>query len=102
MKIKTIDINAKSWFDRVNGNSYFSGWVILNYGLKDEIRLKMPFEYGYGDYYIQRAFEVLKEAGYIQDYPGYRSYTYCKDNNIILRNDIQRGCLKRDVVNFVK
>lgn len=36
MKIKTIDITAKEWFDRVNGNSYHSVRTVINYGMKDE------------------------------------------------------------------
>jgi hypothetical protein len=36
MKIKTIDITALEWFDKVNGNSYFSATVTLNFGMKDQ------------------------------------------------------------------
>jgi hypothetical protein len=34
--INTIDIQAKEWFDRINGNSYFSGQVTLDYGQETE------------------------------------------------------------------
>lgn len=59
--VKTIDINGLEWFDRVNGNSYFAATVIINYGMKNEFSFNMPFQYGYGDFYIQRAFEKLEE-----------------------------------------
>jgi len=36
MKIKTIDVNVKEWFDKVNGNSYFAGTVSLNFGMKTQ------------------------------------------------------------------
>ena len=31
MIIKTIDINVKEWRDKINGNSYFAGEVVLNW-----------------------------------------------------------------------
>ena len=34
-KLKTIDIQAKEWFDKANGNSYFSGEITLNFGMDD-------------------------------------------------------------------
>lgn len=59
--IKTIDVNCKEWFDKVNGNSYFAGEVIINYGRKNEIEINLPFQYGYGDYYRDVAFKVIKK-----------------------------------------
>jgi len=53
--LKTIDINAKEWFDSVNGNSYFSSKVTLNYGLHNEKLIKLPFQYGYDDAYIDQS-----------------------------------------------
>ena len=47
--LKTIDIEAKEWRDKVNGNSYFSSDVILNYGMNNKETIKVPFQYGYGD-----------------------------------------------------
>ena len=64
MKIKTIDINALEWFDKVNGNSYFSAIVTLNYGMKNAKVLKLPFEYGYGDHYIDMSNQLLIKEGY--------------------------------------
>jgi len=34
--MKTIDINAKEWFDKINGNSYFAGTITLDFGMKTE------------------------------------------------------------------
>ena len=47
--IKTIDIQAKEWFDKVNGNSYFAALVTVNFGMSDEKTIKVPYQYGYGD-----------------------------------------------------
>ena len=48
MKTKTIDIEAKEWFDKINGNSYFCGTITLNYLMDNQETFLMPFQYGYG------------------------------------------------------
>ena len=50
-QLKTIDIKAKEWSDKINGNSYFSSDVTLNYGMDSQEVIKLPFQYGYGDQY---------------------------------------------------
>ena len=103
MKIKTIDINALEWFDKMNGNSYFSAVVTLNYGMKNVKVLKLPFRYGYGDHYIDMSNQLLIKEGYREgkrrengSYPCL--WQYCRDNKIILRSSIQRGCKKRELM----
>ena len=98
MKIKTIDIYAKEWFDKVNGNSYFAGTVTLNYGLKDEQTFSMPFQYGYGDEYKYSAFDLLEKKGLIKRNHSSETWAYCKDNKIILRYNIQRNCKKKELM----
>lgn len=101
MKIKTIDIQAKEWFDKVNGNSYHSAVVTLNYGLKDAKTVKVPFTYGYGEHYMESAREAIKNTGTIKDIAeGEMLWSYCDRKKIILRANIQRNCLKRDVIAF--
>lgn len=96
MKTKTIDINAKHWFDKVNGNSYFCGTVTLNYGMKNEETFLMPFQYGYGEIEPE-AKAILTQFNKIS--PNYEGlYTYCKRENIILRRNFQRNCLKRELL----
>jgi len=97
MKIKTIDINAKEWFDKVNGNSYFSGSIVINFGMKSEKTMSMPFQYGYGDFYLQRALELLKEQSLATPEKMQKLWRYCKNNNILLRTFKQEKCLKRDL-----
>jgi len=38
-----ITIQTKEWFDRINGNSYFSADVFLGM----DLIMKLPFQYGY-------------------------------------------------------
>ena len=96
MKIKTIDINAKEWRDKINGNSYFSAVVIINYGLKNAKEINLPFQYGYGEHYqsvtlqeIKKEFKGLIEGGAL--------WSFCNNNKIILRANKKENCLKRDL-----
>ena len=95
-QVKTIDINCKQWFDKVNGNSYFAGLIILNFGQPNQEEIKMPFQYGYGDFYIHEALETLQVLGYI-------TVTHTADlreHGIIVRSNIQRGCKKRELMEY--
>lgn len=103
MKIKTIDINALEWFDKVNGNSYFSAIITLNFGMKSEKNIDIPFQYGYGDHYIDICNQKLIELGYINTKRNNNgSYTslwqYARDNNIILRTNKKENCLKKELL----
>ena len=101
MKIKTIDITAKEWFDRVNGNSYFSAIVTLNYGMKNSKSIALPFQYGYDDHYKTVALEEMQKQKLITktNNPLWR---FCGENNIILRCYKQENCKKREVVLFTQ
>tara|TARA_R100001530_G_scaffold10639_5_gene10532 strand:- start:165 stop:509 length:345 start_codon:yes stop_codon:yes gene_type:complete len=94
-KTKTIDIKAKEWFDKVNGNSYFCGTITLNYGMKTEQTFLMPIQYGYGSQYEQKAKSILVFYKTIKEC--WSLYSYCKDNNIILRSTLTENCLKREL-----
>jgi hypothetical protein len=95
--IKTIDIQAKEWFDKVNGNSYFAGIVVVNYGIEGEESIKMPFQYGYGDAYISEGIRVLFDKGIIKDL---FSVYELKGLGIIVRCNIERKCLKRELKQY--
>jgi len=98
--IKTIDVNAKEWFDKINGNSYFGGRVIINYKMPDEIYTPIPFQYGYGNQYEWEAVKLIgEELGEEID----RCLSlFCSDNNIILRTTKTQRCTKREVTDFSK
>lgn len=96
VKVNTIDINALQWFDKVNGNSYFAGSITLNFGQPNQEEIKIPFQYGYGDFYRYKALEMLQDLGYITE-----THTAAlRDSGIILRSLIQKGCKKRDLMQF--
>lgn len=97
-EIKTIDVNAKEWFDRVNGNSYFSARVTVNLGMEDERTIAVPFQYGYGSQYEYSAFAALQSNGIIPVQDGHPiPWRYYQDNKIIARHNMQTNCLKKDV-----
>jgi len=99
-QLKTIDINAKEWRDKINGNSYFSSDVTLNYGMENEKVIKLPFQYGYGDQYI---YESLREIQKLFPKSKWNKenllgkYQIQKEYKIIIRNSIKTNCLKREL-----
>jgi len=95
--MKTLDINAKTWFDKVNGNSYFSAVITIDYGTPEQKEIKLPFQYGYGSQYESEAKAVLTEHNYISPSYGQNLYTYCLENNIILRSNNIKNCRKKDL-----
>lgn len=93
-QVKTIDINAKQWFDKINGNSYFSAEVVTNYGQPTEQTFILPFQYGYGDSYIYAGLSKLNELGIITA----TNTATLRDSGVVLRNYIQKNCKKRELI----
>lgn len=86
--IKTIDVHVLTWFDRINGNSYFAGKLTLNYSSDSQVTLLVPFQYGYGnhDEYIitEVLFKYLKNIGVFR-ISTISIFRLCRENNISLR-----------------
>lgn len=95
-KVKTIDIQAKEWFDKVNGNSYFSAQVTVNFGLKSAKTFYLPFQYGYGGHYKDMAMKELNRQGVTSA----ERYWDLQDQGVIVRASKQENCLQRDVKSF--
>lgn len=53
-------ITGKRWFQRTCGNTYNAVYIYKD----GELVADLPMEYGYGDYYIQRAEEWLSNNGF--------------------------------------
>ena len=99
-QLKTIDINAKEWHDKINGNSYFSSDVILNYGMNSQATIKVPFQYGYGDHYVYQSLREIqklfpKSKWYRENLLG--KYQIQNEYKIIIRNFIKTNCLKKEL-----
>jgi hypothetical protein len=91
----SITIIGRRWFDRINGNTYFSAVGIIN-GIEV---VHIPFEYGYGNHYEDRIFQELEKAGYCPDVEHYnngggeRAWKYCERKGITLyatHSDVNR------------
>ncbi len=90
-----ITIIGRRWFDRINGNTYFSAVGLIN---GNEV-VSIPYEYGYGNHYEERIFDELVKAGYCPDREIYTNgskevfWRYCQDRGIIkyvTHSDINR------------
>lgn len=101
MKIKTIDVNALEWFDQINGNSYFAGKITINYGMKTEKTYIMPFQYGYDSQYEYEAFKILEKEGYFNNLNISHLWQVI-NHGVILRSNIKKGCLKKDLKKWVQ
>ncbi len=100
-KIKTIDIQAKEWFDRSAANSYFSANVTVNFGLPDAFTFPIPFQYGYDEHYIDIAQKELSKRGYLPNNDNNeRLWRYCEKYYILLRTSKKENCLKKEVKAF--
>lgn len=95
--MKTIDVQAKEWFDKTNGNSYFAARVTVDFGMDSEQSFVLPFQYGYEDAYIFEALSQLKQKGLLDRI----SLNSLREAGIITRYNIQRNCLKRDLKEYV-
>jgi len=108
--IKTIDIQAKEWFDKTYGNSYFSAEITINYGLKSQKTFYVPFEYGYGSHFEDVCFKKIKKEINKKIFKNSSKmlslWSFCRDHNIVYRAYKQENCKKRelltekDILNF--
>jgi len=66
-KVKSVTVIGRKWFDKINGNTYFTAEILVN-GI--HVR-SMPFEYGYGEQYEQASLDWLEKSGLI---PAFKQY----------------------------
>ena len=79
--LKSININAREWFDSINGNSYFSAKIQINAGLESEEEIILPFQYGYESMYLQQSLKKLQDLEYIPTTER-QLPRYCRESNI--------------------
>ena len=60
-KVESVVIEGRSWFDKVNGNSYYSAQIWVN----GRVVGRLPFTYGYGDMYRFDSLAALKMTGWL-------------------------------------
>ena len=59
--VRSIVIQGRRWFERTNGNTYFSAVGIVD----GEVKVSLGFRYGYGDQYAWETWIALEAAGAI-------------------------------------
>ena len=62
-ELESLFIEGRLWFDKINGNTYFSNRVWIN----GKVTFEMPMEYGYDLQYLHRAIQLLQEWGYFKE-----------------------------------
>jgi hypothetical protein len=60
---RSVFIEAREWFDKVNGNSYFSARIWVD----GEIVSVLPMQYGYESHYKTVAHQELIALGYFTE-----------------------------------
>lgn len=65
--VRSVSIVAKTWRDRVNGNSYFSARITIEYTSFSTVVLYCPLRYGYGDMWQYWAAKMLAEKFELPD-----------------------------------
>lgn len=102
-----ISASCRRWFDKANGNSYFSVRITFpNIDDKGNVVFKwitIPFQYGYGSHWQYEVINLLAKYSFIPPLKKYENgntaYGYLSDyerNGIIAWNDEGYG-LKRDM-----
>ena len=96
MKYKYIAV-TKEWFDKVNGNSYFSVQIE---DVEKDLTYKLPFQYGYGsqsEFTIKEFFNVFNLHGKIRitvkEFLGLKGF----NSDLPIKFIKMENCLKKEV-----
>lgn len=100
--IVSIDIQAREYFHKSAGNTYFSCRVVVDAGRKTEKLILIPFEYGYDNSYQDSVFRALKEAKLIPADIDMSLSRYCRENAINLFYNKEVGYTEKQVKEFAK
>ena len=90
---RSIFIDIREWFDRVNGNTYFSAIVSVD----GEWQFTTGMQYGYGDQALYEAAKVLEARGFVVDLDDHRAFTIQAREAGIDLYYARLDCLKREL-----
>lgn len=94
--MQNLFIETKEWFDRVNGNSYFSTRIDVD----GELVAVLPFQYGYGSHAENMAAKKLHKLGLNPENYSYPSFF--TNDGVIVNCVKHEKCLKREVTAWGK
>lgn len=89
-KNNLIEIDAREWFDKTYGNTYFTAYVYF----KGEVYF-IPFTYGYGSHCETVALELLVKKGLISD--NVKVWDLRDKYNITIKTNKEEVSRKRDL-----
>lgn len=84
-------IEGFKWFDKINGNSYFS--VDITRLKNNKLIISTGICYGYGDQYIQKGYTELVKLGLCKEKD---RFNHDLNNKRFIYREI-KNCLKRDL-----
>ena len=95
-EIKTIDIYTLTWFDKINGNTYFAQRIVINYKLENQTTIYNKFQYGYSGFRVW-AFDCMRKSGLLSEYSSLHDVE--TKSKIIVR-EYERKALKRELTHI--
>lgn len=93
--IKTINVLTLTWFDKVNGNTYFAQKITINRDRKSEKVLFNRFQYGYSsfdNFALKYVMEALNLKTDLRSYDNYKKIRFY--------NEVVRGCKKKELTHI--
>ena len=91
----SVFVDGREWFDRVNGNSYFSARVFV-----DGVEVaRVPFQYGYGSAFEYAAAWALQDLGILPKDDAAALWRLCEGAGVTLYRSLQR-VTKRECVGW--
>lgn len=97
--VEFVHIQARRWFQKSYGNTYFSLSVDVEINGKLIEVVNVPFQYGYGDHYDAVALEEFKKAVNINI--ELKDYCYLsralKESGIVVYNHVSDVDRKKDL-----
>jgi len=91
---KVIEIATREWFDKVNGNSYWSAHVFVNTSPDARDAYVFTFQYGYDRHGESVVLDTLTKLGAI---PSARHYDL-KDAGVMVISHKRTGCRKSELM----
>ena len=89
----SIFVEIREYFDKSNGNSYFSARIHID----GEVVFTMPMEYGYGDHGQHQAMKEIVKRGYLPELEPYKAFTWALRDLGVIYYSTKCKVLKREL-----
>jgi hypothetical protein len=83
-------IHSKKWRDKLNGNTYHSVRIL---NTQNNALIAAPYQYGYGDQFMQSAHEVMSKTGWVGN-------KFTPDDYLQTHIVIENNCKKSEVLKW--